>query len=51
MWRQMPPMYSEAFFLAWQASEERADVNIDGGVDGADVETFFTQWARGGCAQ
>jgi hypothetical protein len=26
-----------------------ADVNLDGGVDGLDVEIFFEYWVAGGC--
>jgi spore coat protein A len=39
----------EAFFMAWEASDDLADVNRDGGVDGADVEAFFLFWEAGGC--
>jgi hypothetical protein len=34
-------------FLDWEAGEGRADVNLDGGVDGADVSAFFFSWERG----
>jgi len=37
------------FFAAWEAGSADADVNADGGIDGADVEVFFYQWERGGC--
>ncbi|MBS0195519.1 MAG: hypothetical protein JSR77_02060 [Planctomycetes bacterium] len=38
----------EAFFAAWEAGLEVADVNVDGGVDGLDLATFFAAW-EGGC--
>lgn len=39
----------EAFFIAFEANDERADANRDGGVTGTDVEAFFLQWAAGEC--
>lgn len=39
----------EAFFLAWEVSETCADVNQDGGIDCADVETFFIGRESGSC--
>lgn len=39
----------EAFFIAFEANDERADANRDGGVTGTDVEAFFLQWEAGEC--
>ncbi len=33
-----------AFFGAWEAGEARSDVNADGGIDGADVNSFHEHW-------
>ena len=30
-------------------AETSSDVNLDGGVDGSDVDAFFGQWSAGGC--
>jgi hypothetical protein len=35
--------------LIGEAGEARSDVNRDGGVDGADAETFFNVWTACGC--
>ena len=31
----------------WQASNCPADFNLDGGVDGSDIEAFFSAWEAG----
>jgi hypothetical protein len=31
----------------WEAGESMADMNADGGVDGADVGAFFAHWESG----
>jgi hypothetical protein len=36
-----------AFFAAWEAGEDQADMSVDGGVDSQDVETFFLYWQAG----
>ncbi|MBS0198792.1 MAG: hypothetical protein JSR77_18755 [Planctomycetes bacterium] len=33
----------------WEAEDPAADVNADGGVDGADSGDFFHAWETGGC--
>ena len=38
-----------AFFDDWENARPCADVNEDGGIDGADVEFFFGVWENGGC--
>jgi hypothetical protein len=38
-----------AFFGQWENGHCDADVNADGGVDGADVDSFFAAWEAGGC--
>jgi hypothetical protein len=36
-----------AFFDAWE--QGKADINLDGGTDGADIDEFFARWERGDC--
>lgn len=38
-----------AFFAAWDANSDCADVNRTDGVDGDDVLAFFTAWDASGC--
>ena len=37
----------EAFFRLWEISDFGADINLDGGVDGGDIEAFFGYWQLG----
>jgi len=36
-------------FIFRNRRSDSADVNQDGGVDGADVDYFFARWEAGGC--
>lgn len=37
----------EAFFLAFESADPRADLDQNGGIDGQDVEFFFLAWESG----
>ena len=39
--------FGEGPVCGWTASDCPADFNVDGGVDGGDIESFFASWEAG----